>query len=449
MIINPNVLLITVDSLRYDTTFSDEAVSAPTIEQLADDGIKFNRAYANGPSTAMSFPSIFSGMYPWDYYGSYYSPDRPHLVESFKNTDHATAAFHSNPHLSASFGYDRGFDMFVEGSDSPSSLSKFRKKAGNKIPKDSIVYDVLRKTWKNMEKVTGTDIGTPYVDGTKLNEYVFDWLESVTPPVFGWIHYMDVHHPYLPHENTVSHDVGEREAIRLRQKFIHSPDDLTDDEIEILRQLYRGEVEYFDQCLNSLLSRVQSELGFDNTFIIFVSDHGEAFGEKDNYGHGGDALGDEVVRIPMIVRGPNTEPTAVKSPVSCVDIYPTIADITGGSAPSKCQGKSLLEVDENDQQDKNEKRYVFANANTPSVGQVMICDGRRKLIHDRGENSYILYELRDGQEERIINRPDQAKDLVDEVKNHVNSIKGGDSSTIQPDIDDEMKNRLRNLGYID
>ncbi|ACV47572.1 MULTISPECIES: sulfatase [Halomicrobium] len=447
---NSNIILITVDSLRYDTIFSDEAVSAPTIEQLIEEGLTFKRAYANGTSTGMSFPSIFSGMYPWDYYGSYYSPDRPHLIEEFKNTNYGTAAFHSNPHLSASFGYDRGFDIFSEGSDSPSTVSKLRKKAGNNIPKDSILYDVLRKAWKNLEKATGTGVGTPYVDGTELNEYVFDWLESASAPVFGWVHYMDVHHPYLPHKNTVSHDIGEKEAIRLRQKFIHSPDDLVNSEIEILRQLYRGEVEYFDRCLNSLLSKVQSELGFDNTVLILVSDHGEAFGENDNYGHGGDALGDEVTRVPLIIRGPNIEPSKVESPVSCVDIYPTITDIRGESAPSKCRGKSLLAVDENERQEKDEKQYVFAHANAPSDGQAMICDGRRKLIHDRGENTDTLYDLCDGQEkERINYRADHVKDLVDEIETHISSIKSSDDSAIQPDIDDEMKNKLRDLGYID
>src|SRR6056297_2262527 len=110
-----NVLLVTIDSLRYDRALdSDRPVEpAPTLSRLATDGFSFTRAFANGPNTPSSFPTILTGTYPAMYGGYRYLDERrPFLSETLRDGGMTTVGYHSNPHLGPEKNYNHGFDTF-------------------------------------------------------------------------------------------------------------------------------------------------------------------------------------------------------------------------------------------------------------------------------------------------------------------------------------------------
>jgi len=115
MVQRQNVVLLTIDCLRADHLgfYGYDRDTAPFLSSLVSDALVFERAYATGPGTSVSFPSIFGSTYPFDYGGYHgFSPDRTSVAEALPTDVHATG-FHSNPYLGPAYGYNRGFDEFV------------------------------------------------------------------------------------------------------------------------------------------------------------------------------------------------------------------------------------------------------------------------------------------------------------------------------------------------
>lgn len=445
-----NILLISIDSLRFDVVRQSESkVVTPTIDALLEEGLRFDRAYANGPYTRASFPAIMTGTYPWSYGGFHrLSDDRPHLAESLSAAEYMTGGFHSNPYLSAEFGYDRGFDTFDDGTESASTIATLRRFVVKRFPRDTFLYRGLRWLYKTTEEQLGTDIGTPYRPGTETTTTAEEWLGSTNSPFFCWVHYMDPHHPYLPREGTTSENIDRKRAIRLRQQMIESPDSLTGTDVETLRTLYHGEIEYVDECLAELLSTARSTEG--DTVVVFLSDHGEAFGEHGRYGHT-DILYDEVTRIPLAINAPDVDGGRVSTPVSCVDILPTILDYAGLDPPDACIGSSLRSFDDPQWED----RTVFTHAKEQSVpdASVMACDGEWKLIAEATGEPTELYHLTDDPGETVNlveDRPDVRERFADRLSTHLAAVDERSTDADDPaEISDDIQDRLEQLGYLE
>lgn len=450
MALHSNVVVLSLDSLRFDAVGQTDTVSTtPTMDSLLRDGLRFERAYTNGPYTRASMPSIMTGTYPWEYGGfKRLAESRPHLAELVSSVGYTTAGFHSNPYLGAEYGYDRGFDVFIDGEESSSSLSSLRRKVVRRVPRDTALYRGVRWLYKNAEEVLGTDLGTPYVAGETKTGMATEWLQSAEEPFFCWVHYMDPHHPYIPHNGTVSEDIGRKRAIRLRQRMIESPEELADADVDTLKTLYHGELEYVDKCIADLLSTVR-EADRDTT-VLFLADHGEAFGEHNKYGHP-DIFYDEVIRIPMSIDAPDVENGTVTTPISCIDVLPTILDYAGCDPPSKCTGESLRSR----APCESEERTVFAHAKERDGDNptVMACDGRWKLIASATGEPRALYNLAEDPEETenvLENEPKERDRLAAALSDHLAAIdETADDSAESVEMSDDTRNRLEQLGYME
>jgi arylsulfatase A-like enzyme len=387
-----------------------------------------------------------SGTYPW-MYGGFDSlhPDRPHLAAQLAEAGYTTGGFHSNPYLGADFGYDRGFDMFYEGGDDTSSLAALRKRIVRHLDQESVPYRLLRGAYKTFETRFGRDLGTPYVPAADLTGRVSDWLATTAEPVFCWVHYMDVHHPYVPHEGTVSSDIDRSTAIQLRQRMIEAPETLTDDNVTTLHRLYAGEIEYVDRHVETLLATAERELDGETT-VATLSDHGEAFGEHSRYGHT-DILYDEVVQIPLGITGPGFADTTLSTPVSCVDLLPTVLATVDREPPTACEGQPIQNLLET----PPTERYVFTHAEQRTDGSVMVCDGTWKLIADASGEPRELYDRATDPEERsnvLDSEPNARQRLQAALDDHLAAI--DDSHTVTAaEIDEETQDRLDQLGYIE
>ncbi|MCK4826718.1 sulfatase-like hydrolase/transferase, partial [bacterium] len=160
-----NVILLTLDTLRKDVLgcYGGKGFT-PFIDSVQDRCIRFTKAHSPGPYTQAAFPGILTSSYYLEYgRGKMLSEKRALISESLKRAGVTTAGFHSNPYLSAYFGWNRGWDIFY----------------------DSMEDEV--------------DDKVPYIKAGEINNKVSTWLSSHIGgiagynPFFLWVHYMDVH----------------------------------------------------------------------------------------------------------------------------------------------------------------------------------------------------------------------------------------------------------------
>lgn len=449
----PNVLLVTVDSLRADYVFGPKAPdSLETIPRLARDGINYTNAFSNAAYTKASFLSILSGTYPWmfDSVQEGYGPDRPHVASLLSEAGYATAGFHTNTYLGPTYNYDRGFDHYLGRDDDGESMTGVESAYGNLVERVMSapgLSDGAHWLYKSFGKHLGVQLGSNlYRTAEELNDAVVEWTVRSRRPAFAWVHYMDVHNPYYPHSDTIGEDVGRREAVRLFHRVNESRSDAPSGDIETLERLYRGEIEYFDRQLGDLLQRLDGTLDLDQTIVAFTADHGEAFDEHGHVFHPGSALYDENVHIPFVLDGPGIGQGEVDTPVSNVDLVPTLLSNAGVDVPQSMVGDDVTTY----LADPPDERLVFAEAFSREDGRVMATDGRHKLIRDLATGEEGLYDRRGATETHLDSTGENAevhRELAAALDDHVRSVGRSRGRPADVEVTENVRLQLRKLGY--
>ena len=450
-----NVLYVTVDSLRADYVFGSKAPkSLKTLDSLASEGLAFKNAFADAPHTKQSFLSILSGTHPWMFDSQQvgFEHERPHIAELLSDAGYATAGFHTNTYLSPTYNYDRGFDYYLGRDTSNGEVAGgVTETAYNTIVERAVategISDVVHQVYKTAGKHLGVQLGSSlYKPAEELNDAIVDWTRSASRPVFIWAHYMDVHNPYYPHEGTVSEGISRRKAIKLFHTVNEIRGDAPDEDIATLEKLYRGEIEYFDRQLGSLLERLDETLGLDETLVIFTSDHGEAFGENGLVFHPGSALYDENIHIPVIIRGPDIAAGEVETPIANVDLVPTILAQVGIDPPSTLAGEDISTFGEN----PPGERYVFTESFSREDGNVMVTDGRFKLIRDLDTGEQTLYDRTERppeSQDRSEQYPDVFEELDSALTQHIRSVGKTEAGRTDVEVTEDVRLQLKKLGY--
>lgn len=288
----PHVVLITVDTLRADhlSTYGYHLRTSPVMDRLADEGVRFERAYSAIPMTGPSHFSMFTGRYPQEHgarINGVALPDDskwltvPQILRRFGYT---SAAFVSAwPLVGRLTHLDRDFDHYDE------EMSRS--------------YQVLHSMrWAE-------DVTRPALRW--LDEHKDD------PHLFLWVHYFDPHEPYNLREEFANPEQLREPASVPRNREV----------AERIRK-YDSEIGYADMYIGRLLDRIE-KLGMrDNTLVALLSDHGEGLGEHGFVGHGR-WLYESTVHVPWIMRLPGTitPGTVVEQNVSTLDLAPTLLDL--------------------------------------------------------------------------------------------------------------------------
>lgn len=432
-----DTVFLSVDSLRWD--YLSEA-DTPAIDALSASGVDCSLAFSAAPYTTAACPALLSGTYPWDC-GGYpgISAERPYLPELLSQAGYRTGVFHSNPYLDATYGYDRGVDEFVDSSAFSSTLSRIRQYLAEAVPEDTLTYAVLRRLSGVAERLTGSKLGIPYATADELNDATTRWLDSGDGDQFAWLHYMDVHNPYVPHEGVTGSDISVETAVDLHNRMIERPESLSSDDVQRLESLYVGEIEYLDARIGEILSTLD-----DDTVVVFTSDHGEGFYEHGFFSHLEDEFFDELAHVPLVVDGPTVSPRTVTEPASIVDIVPTVCELAGIDPPAACAGASLVT--------DPDRQFVFGHAGDRDDGTAMITDGRWKLVRRTATGGSTLLERTDGAEREC--DPDEHAErfelLEGELDAHLADVdEPNEGADDQFDVDDDARKRLERLGYVD
>jgi arylsulfatase A-like enzyme len=311
----PNIILITIDTLRADHVgaygYADAAT--PTLDLLAAQGRMFLQATTPFPRTTPAIASLFTGLQPWRHGSREIWQPFTHgttLAQLLRAEGYATVGVSGNPAAGGRQNLDRGFDYFVEA---------------DALPDDSA------------ESV---------VDAT------LDLLQTVETEhgLFLWVHLMDPHFPYRPPE-TLQAQPAAPECRRLmeeigagRLRMGHVEGDALGASTRALHdctQLYDAEISNADLHVGRLLDTMAAAGQTEGAYILLTADHGENLGEDDFfYGHG-PSLHDASVRVPLIVTGPGIEGGVDPLPVRLEDIAPTLLGLLGLPVAADLDGLDL------------------------------------------------------------------------------------------------------------
>jgi arylsulfatase A-like enzyme len=453
-----NVVLVTIDSLRADHLgcYGYDRDVSPLIDELAADGLSFD-AYANATWTRASFPSIITSTYPLEYGGfEYLSDSRTTVGTALSRGGHRTAAFHSNLWLSRDYNYNRGFDHFYDSKSDPTLLSRLRTWVKLNLNHDGLVYRTLQWLYDTTEEKAGMDVGQTYQDAEEITDQATDWLRTVDDDdVFCWVHYMDVHHPYVPHEEAaadlgLSFDFGERYAIKLRRKMLEEPESLTDAELQTLVDLYDNEIRYTDAQIERLLDVVDETIGLEDTAVIVTSDHGEEFGEHGGFSHN-PSFYDELLHVPFVVNGADrvgqTDVTGHQpEELELLDVPPTISDLADVEPPAEYRGRSAL-----DAMDSDKDADVFSETWREDDYKLSLRADGAKFIWNRETSEKEFYDLEvDPKEtENLVGEDDRAAEYETRIREHLAELRESNEDLPDVGMDVETEERLRNLGYLE
>ena len=449
-----NVILLSVDALRADrlSCYGYERPTTPCLDDFATEATIFEHAYSASSHTREALPSLLTGKRPPDHAENGFRPTGTSVAERLQESGYATGGFHSNTYLSPTYNYDRGFDYYLgrdsgDDRDTESRLTSLFNTAVERAVATEELSDLIYWTYQNAGKRLGIQLGSNlYKPAEELNQHIVNWTQRQSKPVFIWAHYMDVHNPYYPHEGTVSEGISRRRAVKLFHKVNEQRSEAAEGDIDTLERLYRGEIEYFDRQLGNLLERLDETIGSEETLLVFTSDHGEAFNEKGRVFHPGSALYEENIRVPMMIDGPEISGGEIESPVSHIDLVPTILNRAGIEAPKSVDGRDIAGYD----CDATSDRIVFTESYDHEDGGLMGTDGEYKLIRDL-ETGEDLFCRRNSEPEKI-NQPDETESiaydrLAGALDDHVQSVTNAEVAATDGEISENVRLQLRKLGY--
>lgn len=433
-----NVALVTVDSLRADHmgTYGYDRNTTPNIDDIAERGFVFRKAFSHACATRPSFPSILTSTQGLLYGGfDHLSPEQIPLSVPFSEAGYETAGFHSNPYLSSDFGYARGFDVFNDSETDPSLVAKARRYVVDNV--DGHLYNALSWLHNKAEEHTGVDVGSYYEDATSLTDRALSWVEGAEEPWFLWVHYMDPHHPYVPPEEyqVFGEALSKRRGVKLRQQVLKDPDALSEKDWQDLIDLYDAEVRYTDAEVSRLLAEL------DDAVRLVTADHGEEFYEHGDFGHK-NRFYEEHMHVPMVLGGVERTGES-RDLVGLNDVPTTLLNAVGVDFPDSYRGYDAF----------TGQRDRVLGGWAPDVGRDL---NRARLVSRTANEKYIRDVATDREEVYDLSTdPDEKNNLgregagshITAVDSFVSEVRRTASERKNIEIDEELKQQLRNLGY--
>jgi len=334
----PNVLFFFVDTLRADRTQPYGAdLATPTVQALADDGVLFEKNFAQASWTRSSGASIFTSLLPSAHNAetkaSRLSDDATLWSEVLHDGGYTTGALVNNINLTAGFGFDQGWDTFYYespdyrfgASESVFALTLYKvvqKLSERALPGDKVVTHFYQPA----DHVLGD--ARQFIQKNEQGRWAL------------FVHLMEPHDPYFEHPSVEGTGVEDYDGVAFARAEYEHPDPAKKDE---LSHLYDNEVVYLDRQLKPFFEWLKASGHYEDTLIVFTADHGEEFDEHGGFWHG-TTLYDEVIHVPLILKLPHEQLKGTRVPwqVRSIDIAPTIAATTGQKPAADWEGRDLI-----------------------------------------------------------------------------------------------------------
>jgi arylsulfatase A-like enzyme len=447
----PDVVLIVIDTLRADhlPPNAHSAAAAPALEALAEDSIRFRRAYSPGNQTLLAMPGVLTSLSPVSV-GRGLAAGARTLAEHLRDAGYATLAISGNPLVSARLGYDQGFQSFSDPNDWPSfMIGDLRRVLGVTLP--ALAYR------------TGVTSGEFYYRPvSEIRRRAVSLVARAPRPLFLYLHTMDMHGPYLPPAELLPGEYSQRDFLSYFS-FLQLAETGTLESghaplIDNLLQRYAGEMRSTDAELGRLFDVLRREDRFEESLIWVLSDHGESFGEQGFAGHGGRNMTPSVLQVPLLLKPPRSwglAPRDVETPVSTYDVLPTTLALLGLPLPNRRLGADLGAMLRGEV-----ARRDITVVSQSSAGLRRILSGfegpwKLDLELDAESGQVLetaLYNVLADPEQKVdLQRahPRVVAKLVEGIRGYLEGEKRAFYDTRREEFDDETLERLQRLGYVD
>lgn len=412
----PNILLVTVDCLRRDriSAYGHHRQTTPFLDSLLDSSLHCTSAHAAAPWTAPSVVSLLTGLYPYNHGGGLLGGD-------LRNVD-----VDEPPSL-----LPRGIPVLHELLGVPAAA--FLGVWTASLPLQDR-FDLVRL----MQKKGGADIAAS----------ALAWMREQERGFFCWLHLGEPHDPLeVPRELRDVFGPADPYRRTRRWSFTRRDDDVNTEAFAEYRaareRLYDAAVLGTDGIIAGLWNAMGGMR--ERTTLVVSADHGEEMWDHRDeeiasftdprgvagVGHG-HTLFQELLLVPLILRGPGIEPGVVEHNVSLVDVVPTLVSAAGGDI-DRFDGRPLGDPE----------RPVSAQVIAYGHEKRAVISGGRKLVVSEGDSYERAFALDAATRMEV----SEAPALADELRPLLppDAVPGGARSI----IDAEMEAHLRDLGYIE
>lgn len=413
----PNLVIVSIDTLRAQNvgSYGYARNTTPFLDALAAQGVRFANAITTATTTAPAHMSLFTGLYPVRHgirVGYAPSSASHSLAETLRRAGYHTAAFTENGFVRQDLGFRKGFLEYLE------NRSPHFEGAGE-----------AAKTFGQARR----------------------WLaRRPREPFFLFIHTYQVHAPFFAPPG-----YGE---------FFNEPlkNDPAAPALRAQRDDYDREIRYTDDQLRAF-GEALSEAGLgDSTLLVVLSDHGEEFGEHGAFQHGTTVF-EESLRVPLIMTGPAIPTnTRIDTPVSLIDVFPTLLELLDIPQPGKLDGMSLAATIRGKSGLPARTLYAEGAATRRWTAPFHGIPWAPPIITARTQNEkFIFYEPWDGtgvppRHYDLMRDPNETNPEVlsprDRIRAETLLHEYRDAAETPPDLpgelSDDLRARLESLGYL-
>jgi arylsulfatase A-like enzyme/tetratricopeptide (TPR) repeat protein len=389
---NAPVVVVSIDTLRADhlPAYGYHEVATPALDAFRNDALLFENAYSHVPLTLPSHVTVLTGLLPpqsgvRDNTGYSLAADRATLPELLRRSGYATGAAVSAVVMAKTSRVDRGFDFYDDNVEA---------------------------------SAPGQPLGAIQRSGFETERVAEEWIgERSGKAFFFLLHLYEPHTPYRPPEPYAS-------------RYPDRP--------------YDGEIATADAIVGKFFEFLKAKGLYDRAVIVLMSDHGEGLGDHGEDEHGL-LLYREDLHVPLMVKLPGSleRGERVARPVGLVDVFPTVAALTGVSPPPGLAGASLLAPETA----AGASRAIYGETLFPRYhfgwsDLACLTDGRHHYIHaPRPE----LYD--------VVADPGEKNDLAPGLPPAFRALRAQMMSLDRPRqppgaSDPEQLKKLASLGYI-
>ncbi|RMF93967.1 MAG: hypothetical protein D6734_08875, partial [Candidatus Schekmanbacteria bacterium] len=344
-----HIILLSVDTLRKDmlSCYGNKRFKTDNIDKLAEDGIIYKNAISSSCWTIPSFASIMTGLYPHIHQmtekDSRLNDKCKTLAEYFSENGYYTAAIGNNIFLSIkSNNIFQGFNY----------TDFYPKKTGQ----SSYITQLIGGLFPHLFLLNANT--------TELTDLAINWIkENKDKDFFLWFHYIDPHVPYEPPEEylpKVETPEGLKKVFNEGKSVRYGYLINSKESREWIKGLYEGEVKYVNDNIGRFLASLKELDIYNDSLIVFLSDHGEEFWDHGGFEHG-HTLYNELIDVPLIIKLPNFEIKGeVNQRVSTVSIMPTILKLCNISFNEDNISRGILPFSDDDR-DSKEKNIIYSS----------------------------------------------------------------------------------------
>jgi arylsulfatase A-like enzyme len=416
-----NIILISIDTLRADHLgcYGYSKNTTPNIDKFSRDSVLFENTIAQAPSTEPAHASIFTSLIP-SHHGAFYSDKKPipqktvTMAEILKGDGYKTISFNGGGQVAAEFGFDQGFDLY---SSFPGRIDHLDKVFIGKV------------------------------------EAVMDWIKNnPNEKFFAFLHTFEVHHPYTPEkeylrmfDSSYSGALGGHISRELLANINEGRLEMSAEDKQHIINAYDGEIFSMDKAFGVLVDFLKKEGLYENTLIIFTSDHGEEFGEHGRMGWHGHALYDEQLKVPLIIKLMNSRyaSTIIGEQTRSLDILPTVLDVLNIPALECFEGVSLFSRFK-----KRNRTALFAVSQQDTSGQThptSIRTNKWKLYDEK------LYNLESDplEQNEVQTGYGRIREELRSELDYILSQKQSEEENESVDLSEETLKTLKSLGYLE